>query len=165
MGHNGGTLSEQGIEQAKTTAKQLQHEVLDQVLSSDLKRCVDTAKYILEYHPDIKLQTTAELREVNYGEFQGRPGAEIRAFFDKEGGFTQESKATGGESNREMSIRVLKFVNYIFEHFPNQRILLVTHNGPIEAIRAAVERTPFTEDAKNASVREVDLAHPLELYQ
>lgn len=165
MGQNGGTLSETGIEQAKATAKQLQHETFDQLWSSDLKRCVDTAKYILEYHPDLKLQTTAELREVNYGEFQGRPGAEIRAFFEARGGFTPDSKAAGGESHREMSDRVLKFVNFIFNRFPDQRILLVSHNGPIEAIRAAAERTPFTEDAKNASVREVELSRPLELYE
>lgn len=164
MGHHGGTLSEKGVEQAELTAKQLQSEEFDQLWSSDLKRCVDTAKFILKYHPDLKFEATPALREVNYGEFQGRPGAEIRKYFDKDG-FTLDSKAPGGESHREMSARVLKFVNYLFENFPNQRILLVTHNGPIEAIRAAVERTPFTEDAKNASSRELAITGPLELYE
>lgn len=152
MGHHGGVLSEIGIQQAKVTAQALKDKVFDQAWASDLKRCVDTAKYILELHPNLKLQLTPALREVNYGEFQGKPGAEIRAYFNKHGGFTQKSKALGGESHSEMADRVLDFVNGLLNDFPEQKILLVTHNGPIEAIRTAVEQTPFSGDAKNAGI-------------
>lgn len=152
MGQNPGTLSETGIDQAKATASTLKDESFDQTWSSDLKRCVDTAKYIMANYSGLQLQLTPALREVNYGKFQGRPGIEIRDHFEKEGGFTQTSKAPGGESHQEMSARVLDFVNDLFNSAPDKKILLVTHNGPIEAIRAAVEKTPFSGDAKNASI-------------
>lgn len=164
MGQNGGTLSKKGVEQAKMTAQTLEDEIFDQAWSSDLKRCVDTAKYILEPHPDLSLQVTPALREVNYGEFQGRPGAEIRAFFDQEGGFNQKLKVPGGESHIEMAERVLHFVNDLFRQFPKQKILLVSHNGPIETIRAAIEKTPFSGDPKNASIWRCVIKEALQLY-
>lgn len=164
MGQNGGTLSPKGIEQAKTVAQILKDETFDQTWSSDLKRCVDTAKYILELHPELILQPTPALREVNYGDFQGRPGIEIRAYFDKEGGFDQKSKVPGGESHVEMAGRVLDFVNELFHRFPEQKVLLISHNGPIEIIRAAVEKTPFSSDAKNASAWRCVVEEALQFY-
>lgn len=164
MGQNGGTLSQKGIEQAKMVAQILEDEEFDQAWSSDLTRCVDTARYILELHPDLRLQPTPALREVNYGEFQGRPGVEIRAYFDKEGGFDQKSKVPGGESHIEMAERVLDFVNGLFRRFPEQKMLLVSHNGPIEIIRAAIEKTPFSGDAKNAGVWRCVVEEALQLY-
>lgn len=161
MGHHEGTLSEKGLVQAKETAYVLKVEKFDQAWSSDLQRCVDTAKYILKLHPDLKLQLTPALREVNYGEFQGRPGTDIRAYFDKQGGFTQESKAPGGESHTEMADRVLYFVNGLFKVSPDQKVLLISHNGPIEAIRAAVEQTPFSGDSKNAGIWRGEVNQPL----
>ena len=164
MGQNGGTLSQKGIEQAKATTQTLKDETFDQAWSSDLARCVDTAKYILELHPELRLQLTPALREVNYGEFQGRPGAEIRAYFDREGGFNQKSKVPGGESHVEMAVRVLGFVNGLLQRFPEQKMLLVSHNGPIEIIRAAVEKTPFSGDAKNASAWRCVVEEALQFY-
>lgn len=164
MGHHGGTLSEKGIGQAVQTAEKLKDEKFDQAWSSDLRRCVDTAKYILKPHHNLQLQLTTALREVNYGEFQGRPGAEIRAFFDKEGGYTRTSQVPGGETQLDMSIRVLNFVNNLLDRHSNKRILLVSHNGPIEAIRVATERTPFSGDAKNAGILQLHITKPLELY-
>lgn len=164
MGHHDGTLNEKGLEQADKTAEKLKDKNFDQAWSSDLKRCVDTAKLILRFHPSLKLETNRALREVNYGKFQGRPGTEIRAFFDKEGGYTRTSQVPGGETQLDMSTRVLHFVNDLFDQYSSQRILVVSHNGPIEAIRAAVERTPFLGDAKNASILQLRVTKPLELY-
>jgi broad specificity phosphatase PhoE len=163
MGHHGGNLSENGLRQAKETAAKLKDYEFDQAWSSDLRRCVDTAGFILKHHQGLKLKTTHALREVNYGEFQGRPAAEIRLYFDKTG-FDQNSKVPGGESHKEMGKRVLLFVNSLMERSPEDRILIVSHNGPIETIRAAVEHTPFTSDAENASIRTFEITQPLTLY-
>lgn len=152
MGHHHGTLSEKGVEQARTVAKTLKDDKFDQAWASDLKRCVDTATYILEYHPGLELQITEALREVNYGTFQGKPNAQIRKYFDQGGGYSLESKAPEGESHIEMANRVLKFINILYKNSPDERILVVSHNGPIESIRAAVQQTPFAGDAKNAGV-------------
>lgn len=160
MGQRGGTLSEKGIEQAKRAAAELKDNRFDQAWSSDLARCVDTAAQIMIYHPDIKLQLAPALREVNYGEFQGRPAAEIREFVKQKDFYTR--KTPGGESQQDMAARAINFVDNLYGQFPNQTILLVTHTGPIEAIRAAIERTPFVKDAENASIWRVELKEALQ---
>jgi len=163
MGHHGGNLSAKGIQQADEAAEKLKTDEFDQAWSSDLKRCVDTAKIILKYHSQLKLNKTQALREVNYGEYQGRPAAEIRKYFE-DTGFNRDNKVPGGESHTEMGARVLDFVNDLILHYPNQKILLITHNGPLEAIRSSVEKTPFSGDAKNGGIYQYVIAKPLELY-
>jgi broad specificity phosphatase PhoE len=162
MGHHGGTLSEKGISQAKETAIKLKSYEFDQAWSSDLKRCIDTAKIILKYHSRIELQISPALREVNYGEFQGRPASEIRAYFDKKG-FDKDSKVPGGESHKEMGERTRNFINSLLRDAPDQNILIVSHNGPIEAIREAVEKTPFSGDSLNAGIRMFEINEPLKI--
>lgn len=167
MGQRGGTLSEKGIEQAKKTAEKLKNEDFNQAWSSDLKRCVDTANFILNFHPNLSLQTTPLLREVNYGKFQGQPSATIQPFFKQMPDFLS-GKIPGGESHLDMFVRTLGFVNELLDRSPQQNILLVTHTGPIEAIRASVEKATkdnlFPKDALHASIWELAITNPLELY-
>ena len=167
MGQHGGTLSEKGMKQAEETAKKLKSENFDQAWSSDLKRCVDTAKIILAQHPHLKLQTTEALREVNYGEFQGKPSADIQPFFQQAPVFAAW-KVPGGESHLDMFKRTIKFINKLFKNYPDQSILLVTHTGPIEAIRASLEKAShdslFPKDAAHASVWQIDVNKRLEVY-
>jgi len=162
MGQHGGTLSEEGIKQVEESAVKLRDYKFDQAWSSDLKRCMDTARLILKYHSGLALNITPALREVNYGEFQGRPAVEIRDYFDKEGGFNQQLKVPGGESHAEMGDRVIKFVNGLLSDFPEQSILVISHSGPIEALRAAVEQTPFTSDALNAGIKTFEINSRIE---
>lgn len=167
MGQRDGTLSEKGIEQAKKTSGKLKSEQFDQAWASDLGRCVDTAKYILVNHPNVNLRTTKALREVNYGKFQGRPSEEIQPFF-KEAKIFVTWKVPGGESHLAMFKRTIKFINGLFKRYPNQTILLVTHTGPIEAIRASLEKAShdelFPKDAAHASIWELEINEPLEVY-
>ena len=167
MGQLDGTLSALGIEQAKDAAKKLKDTEFDQAWSSDLKRCVDTAKFILQYHPDLELQTTDTLREVNYGEFQGRPSAEIQPFFKQMPDFFS-GKIPAGESHLDMFRRVIRFINELLDKYPSKRILLVTHTGPIEAIRASVEKSTkdelFPKDALHASIWDLEITESLILY-
>lgn len=167
MGQRGGTLSEKGVEQAQKTAEKLKKINFDQVWSSDLKRCVDTAKYILAYHPNLEAQTTKALREVNYGKFQGRPSAEIQPFFKQAKVFVT-SKMPGGESHLAMFKRTIKFLNKLYRRYPEQTILIVTHTGPIEVIRASLEKASldslFPKDALHASIWELEIDEPLKVY-
>lgn len=167
MGQRDGTLSENGISQAKQTAEKLKNKQFDKAWSSDLGRCVDTAKYILAYHSGIKLQTTKALREVDYGKFQGMQSDEIQPFF-KEAKIFVTWKVPGGESHLAMFKRTIKFINKLYKQYPNQTILLVTHTGPIEAIRASLEKAShdelFPKDAAHASIWELKINEPLEVY-
>jgi broad specificity phosphatase PhoE len=161
MGQLGGTLSEKGVKQAEDLSLQLKNEKFDQVWSSDLKRCIETAERIMKFHQNLELKLTPALREVNFGKFQGSPDSEIRPFFEQKHFLTW--KPQGGESLQEKNIRVVNFVNKLFKGYPGQDILLITHTGPIEAIRSVVEKTPFESDAPNASALRFKINEPLRL--
>ena len=167
MGQRGGTLSEKGIKQSKKLAEELKNEHFDKAWSSDLTRCLDTAKYIVALQPKLQLQTTSALREVNYGIFQGRPSAEIQKVYAKSSDFVNE-KVEGGESHFEMFRRTITFINELFSKYPTESILIITHTGPIEAIRASVEKAKpnelFPDDMKNAGVWRLEVTKPLVLY-
>ncbi len=67
-GQSDGELSPLGIQQAKKLAKRLQKTPIDIAYCSDLGRAVDTAKIILEYHPDLHLLLDKRFRERYFGE-------------------------------------------------------------------------------------------------
>lgn len=167
MGQNGGTLSEKGISQAKDTAEKLKDQHFDQIWSSDLKRCIDTAKYILAFHPDLKLQLTPALREVHYGKYQGQLSATIQPIFIEHPDWLTLT-VPGGESHLDMFGRVVGFINHLYKESPDQSILVVTHSGPIHAIKAAVEKQSkeetFNKDALNASAWQLEISKPLEFH-
>ena len=77
MGHHHGVLTEKGKQQAKETAEILKSYKFNHIYSSDLNRCVDTAEFIKEFHPDTALTFTKELRERNLGVFQGQPNKSV----------------------------------------------------------------------------------------
>ena len=67
-----GKLTSLGIKQAQQLAKRLKWLRINVTYSSDLARCVDTAKEILKFHPKTELFLDKRIRERNLGEFQGR---------------------------------------------------------------------------------------------
>src|SRR3989344_166472 len=77
MGHMPGTLSELGIEQARKVALRLKDERIEYIFSSDLKRSLDTANHIKEYHPYAVFEITNKLREVDMGAWQGKTKKEL----------------------------------------------------------------------------------------
>lgn len=167
MGQHGGTLSQKGRHQSAQMATKLKNESIDQIWSSDLARCVETAKFVLKLHPKLKLHTTPALREVNYGKYQGRPSAEIQQYFAQVKVFVT-AKMPGGESHLSMFKRTIKFINKLYKQFPDQKILILTHTGPIEAIRASVQKASkdelFPKDALNAGIWRLDINQPLKVY-
>ncbi len=70
QGHSDIPLSRKGREQAHTVARRLAAAPLDVVYCSDLSRASETARIILGDR-DIPLHATAELRERDYGVFEG----------------------------------------------------------------------------------------------
>ena len=165
QGNLDGTLSENGIQQAKGVALQLKSEKFDQVWSSDLGRAVDTAKYIMKFHPKLKLHLTPDIREMSFGVMQGKYSR--AANWDSLDGPVLERKFPEGESALEMSHRAINFVNELFIQFPKQKTMLITHGGPIRAIRSTVEGIPleqmFSEEIPNVSVWKYDIERPLTL--
>jgi alpha-ribazole phosphatase len=110
------------------------------VVSSDLGRCKDTARKIL----DLQERTTAPiieramLREQNFGRWEGKPYQEVEAehkeqyqsFFDDPVGCRPE----GGESFQQLVERVDAELLWLDQSVMSQDIILITHAGVIRAL-------------------------------
>lgn len=146
QGQHDSKLTERGWEQAKKVALRLKKEQIDACYSSDLNRCVNTAKEILKYHPQVKLILTKELRENFKGRYEG--GLRIKT---REAINAAESRGVpyhlwdydGGESIMECVKRFLKFINSIYSQHARDTVLLVSHGGPITGLLAMIHQDDY----------------------
>ena len=135
-------LNENGIAQAKAAAKRLKEEKIEIIASSDLQRAYKTAEIISSHLGINKILKFEELRELNYGRWQGKTVDEINSF-DKEKfslwlkGELKEG-IPEGEKIEEFQKRVWKVISNLLENFKYKRILVVTHGGPVRIILCKV---------------------------
>lgn len=106
-------LNETGIQQLKNTKKKLKNlnEKIDIVFSSDLRRCRESLE-LLEIDKNIKQNFSKELRELNFGNIEGKTYKEIEKNFPH---YIEEMKnnwryfkSEGGESLNDLQQRVSK---------------------------------------------------------
>jgi alpha-ribazole phosphatase len=134
-------LNERGRAQAVRLGEILENEVIDLIYSSDLKRCIDTGHH-LKCAAGIIL--SKELREMNFGRWEGLTYDEIRQKYPDE---LEKWEAdwtdfiiTSGESFSIMSKRVIKeFEDILKKHDccnRDGRIAIISHSGCIRTILA-----------------------------
>lgn len=63
-------LTEKGVLRTKELSIELQTVEFSRIVSSTLQRAVETAKILNEYH-NLKIDTYDDLREVNFGNYDG----------------------------------------------------------------------------------------------
>jgi broad specificity phosphatase PhoE len=138
QGHADRPLTERGREQAQALADRLAHIELAAVYSSDLQRARDTAAVVAESQ-GLELRQRPELREVDVGSWSGLTRAEAEERFPE--GFTRWRDGypgwKDGETYEAMTDRVLRAVDEIATEHEGDRVLVVSHGGPIRAIHAA----------------------------
>ncbi len=132
-------LNETGIQQLKNTKKKLKNlnEKIDIVFSSDLRRCRESLE-LLEIDKNIKQNFSKELRELNFGNIEGKTYKEIEKNFPH---YIEEMKnnwryfkSEGGESLNDLQQRVSKKLNKIKTQNQNKKILIVAHAGVIQSL-------------------------------
>ena len=119
QGHNQGTLTDDGLAQAKAIAKRLAEEPVDVIYSSDLKRAYDTAKEIAAYHSNIPFITIASLRERNFGELQGA----------HESIWDPDNLPSSVETSEAFELRAKGVLEELLGKHPNKRVLVTTHGS------------------------------------
>lgn len=148
-------LTDLGIKQANTLAENLKYKYdefnIGKIISSDLKRAVETAEILAEFLC-IPVETSAGFREVNNGDLAGMknetadrlyPGLYWR-------NLDWEQKYPNGESPKEFYSRVYTAWNYLKNEYSdyNKNILLVTHGGVINIIKSFENNEQYSN--KNA---------------
>ena len=150
-------LTALGHEQAAAAAEQLAQRRPGALISSDLRRAVQTAEHCARA-TGLELLTTPALREQGYGVLEGRPSRELWDVVD----WTDPHwSADGGESLAELHARVAAFVEELRADPPADVVALVTHGDTIRAVQAVAaglgpDRMPAVTP-HNGSVTEVAL--------
>jgi probable phosphoglycerate mutase len=148
QGQTQGELNENGVLQAKALSEQWRNRVIDAVISSDLKRAVDTAAVIAAPH-GLEVMTTSLLRERDWGDFTGRYIPDLK----------NEPWPENVESLENLLSRAGEFITYVRQTFPGKKVLAVGHGIINKAIQAVLYQKSMSEILKmsNAEVRELVL--------
>jgi alpha-ribazole phosphatase/probable phosphoglycerate mutase len=134
-------LSDRGRRQAELIGKRLAGEKIQGIYASDLVRAYETATIISTHH-DLRVDTVRDLRELDFGAWEGLTQKELKATFANEIRQWWENplsnRIPGGESLNEMverSVRVIK--NLVVKH-AGGNVVVVTHGGVIRSIVISV---------------------------
>lgn len=143
-------LTAEGKLNAQSSAKKLKNIDIDQIISSDLGRTFATAYIIsrqIGYTSEIEM--TSGLREMNYGDLANQPYSAYPVLTSEE---NLNFIPPNGESLGQMQKRVLDCVESLSMKYEGKSILLVAHDGTINALRARFNQTSMgQEDATHNS--------------
>lgn len=118
-------LTEHGKEQAKALAHEVQKISIDIIISSPLKRAIDTSKIVSEIC-NIPFETDERLIEQNYGIYEGVDRKE-EAFLNNKRCFVY--KYPDGESMMQVAYRVYGLIDEIKYKYRDKNVLIITHGG------------------------------------
>lgn len=137
VGQRDAELSALGQSQVKKLSDRLATEKIDVIYSSDLRRAIVTAETIAAKHR-LDVIACPELREVNYGKFEGLTFEEITQLYPELAGlcvqWDLQLKFPDGESVAELKQRVNRFRDRLNQHDPEQTILIAAHGGPLRLL-------------------------------
>ena len=137
QGHTDVELSDTGREQARLLADRLSTEKITAVYSSDLKRAYETASILAAPH-QLRVQMAEELREINFGVWEGLTYKEISEKYKELAEKWYQSPATvripKGETFVELKERAYNAVLKLLKENDPGTIIVVAHGGTIRAI-------------------------------
>ena len=141
QGHRDIPLSAEGRRQAEKVALRLAGEKFDTAYASDLSRAMETAQTIAAHH-NLDVKVVLELRETNFGDWEGLTYSEIdQQFHDVMQGWysnPRDTKIPGGESLGDVADRCWVGLKKIIEENPEKNVLVVAHGGIIRIAVATV---------------------------
>lgn len=123
-------LNENGLAQAEKIAARFANVKIDAVYSSPLPRAIQTAAPLAAKH-NIPLEQTADLLDIDYGAWEGMAREDILSKFHDL--YTQwvktpgKVKFPGGESVRQVRLRVEKLLSDLCDDHLGETLALVSH--------------------------------------
>lgn len=128
QGHLPGKLTVEGVSQAECLRDELKKIELDAVISSDLQRCLDTTRIVLQGR-DLPWKTTSLLREIDWGSWTGLYIKEVDL----------KHFPADVETEAMLYERAGRFLEYIKQHYDGKRLLAVGHGLINRAVQARIE--------------------------
>ena len=118
-------LTQQGIEQARELAQKLADIKIDLIISSPMRRALDTSNIIAEIC-GAEVMIDERLREQNYGIFEGM-NPKTPEFLEYKKCFAY--KYPGGESMMQVAARTYPLIDEVKEKYEGKNVLLLCHGG------------------------------------
>jgi ribonuclease H / adenosylcobalamin/alpha-ribazole phosphatase len=129
-------LDEQGERQAAAAAGRLVSAGLDAIVSSPLRRTRRTAEVVAGWC-GLPVEVDEGFRETDFGRWEALTFAEVRERWpDELTAWLADPMATppGAESFADASTRVRAALDRLLAAYPGQRVLVVSHVGPIKSL-------------------------------
>jgi broad specificity phosphatase PhoE len=146
QGHADPPLNRTGLDQAVELSVALMAEELAAIYSSPLRRALETAEVIAASR-GLEPVTVDGLREVDVGSWSGLTRAEIEQRFPEQylRWLDYGQGWEDGETYEEMSKRAVAALLELAAAHEGERVLAVTHGGPIRAAFAFAAGTSHAE--------------------
>lgn len=149
QGQSDPSLNEAGERQARRLGLRLASVPFVEARCSDLRRCRETAAGILPGRNDVRLQEMPELREKNFGAWEGLTFREVEARYpDMYRNWLMAADPSfappGGESDLQLYSRAETVVDRLRESPADNggNFLVVTHGGMLRALIACLLGLP-----------------------
>lgn len=163
-GHFETALTPLGVRQARALGARLSATVIDAVYTSDLGRAIETGALLLEGR-SVRPRLDPDLRELHYGEWEGRKGGEVAKAYPEQYRLMRAEdpawRPPGGETIGEVRERTFAAFKRIARAHQHQTVLVVTHGTAIncmiaEALGVAPSHT-FRFQVANCGLSEVTM--------
>ncbi|MBI5906464.1 histidine phosphatase family protein [Candidatus Saccharibacteria bacterium] len=138
MGWLDSPLTDEGVKNAESSANKLAGVAFDKIVSSDLGRAFTTA-YIIsrKFNYTSEIERYKGLREVAYGDIANMPYSAYPELSPEE---NAKYAPPNGESLEQMEARAVKCIMDIANQNPDKTILIVTHDGVINAVKSVFKK-------------------------
>lgn len=148
-------LTATGRDQARAVATQLHQHPVAAVYSSDLVRAAETAAIIAD-RIGLDVVTMPGLRERAYGDFEGQLSPDVLAATADVDWTDPDFRIEGGESTRDVFIRIGQTLTAILEKYDKETVVIVSHGDTIRIAAAwlngaRAEHVPWL-DVPNGSI-------------
>ncbi len=136
------SLSEKGVKSCKDAAQGLAGYKFDVVITSKLKRTIETAKFLIPHHP--KMIHTEMCNERGFGVMEGHTWDEIQSFdppilMINVGNDLHTVNPVGGEPFEDVWQRAKKFRSFLFRNYKGKKILVVSHGVFLQMFHGLVK--------------------------
>ena len=124
-------LTMEGADELEKLSSEGIYPPIGALYSSPLRRCLQTGILI---YPDQNAIPVPNLAEFNFGDFEGKSGAELEDNPDYKAWISGKAEVPNGESNKDFAVRVCIGLRQIVEDMLSHQITnaaVVTHGGVI----------------------------------
>ena len=139
-------LNQEGFLQVFDLKKSDNQIIPDIIYCSDRRRACQTAQILF---PGMGMVITSDLCEINFGSWEGMTYQDISkscsGLYANWMQYPYQYTPPGGEKLSDMEKRVIVFLNNIFKAHPEQKVVCVTHGGPIRVMACYLLKKEFRD--------------------